>query len=211
MLASTLSIARLSDSSRNDPGMSDLQKGILRKWNDDRGFGFIEPEGGGSDVFAHISVFDITDGSRPLVDDPVVYEIDPSDRRGRAKIVRINKIVPPKPSRLADGFTLVALAAFLAWVWGFIPFGPVFGAYLGMSILTYAFYWVDKRRAVNDEWRLTETTLHTMEALGGWPGALVAQLALRHKTAKKDYQQVYWAIVVVHVVGWAYWLVTNSP
>jgi uncharacterized membrane protein YsdA (DUF1294 family)/cold shock CspA family protein len=191
-------------------GVGEQLKGTLRKWNDDRGFGFIEPEGGGEDVFAHISVFAIDDGRRPEVGEPVLYELDTTTRRARASTVRFTRLRIPKPSRIADAFALVAIAVFLAWLWGGIPLGPIFGAYLGMSILTYAFYWVDKRRAESGHWRLAETTLHVMEALGGWPGALVAQLALRHKVRKPDYQRVFWTIVAIHVVAGAYWVLTSA-
>ncbi len=33
------------------------EQGRLTEWNDERGFGFIEPLGGGARVFAHISEF----------------------------------------------------------------------------------------------------------------------------------------------------------
>ncbi|MFT4569858.1 MAG: uncharacterized membrane protein YsdA (DUF1294 family)/cold shock CspA family protein [Hyphomicrobiaceae bacterium] len=185
--------------------MSELKKGTIRKWNDDRGFGFIQPDGGGPDVFAHISAFEISDGRRPNESEPVLYTIDENARRPRATTVRSAARQRPKPSYFATAFALVAIAVFLAWIWGIVPFGPIFGAYLGMSILTYAFYYVDKRRAETNRWRITETSLHVMEALGGWPGALVAQLALRHKTQKPDYQRVYWAIVAVHAAFGIYW------
>ena len=33
-------------------------------------------------------------------------------------------------------------------------------------------------------WRIREGTLHLVEALGGWPGAFLAQQTMRHKTVK---------------------------
>ena len=40
--------------------------GILRSWNEDRGFGFVAPTHGGAELFVHISAFP-RDGSRPVV------------------------------------------------------------------------------------------------------------------------------------------------
>lgn len=48
--------------------------GVLRSWNDDRGFGFIAPSHGGTDIFVHISAFP-RDGSRPTVGETVTYEL----------------------------------------------------------------------------------------------------------------------------------------
>jgi cold shock CspA family protein len=48
--------------------------GILRSWNDDRGFGFIAPTHGGAEVFVHISAFP-RDGARPTVGEKLTYEL----------------------------------------------------------------------------------------------------------------------------------------
>lgn len=48
--------------------------GILRSWDDDRGFGFIAPTQGGRELFVHISAF-ARDGSRPTVGETVSYEL----------------------------------------------------------------------------------------------------------------------------------------
>lgn len=50
--------------------------GTLRTWNDDRGFGFIAPTGGGREIFVHISAFP-RDGSRPTVGERLSYETAP--------------------------------------------------------------------------------------------------------------------------------------
>lgn len=49
--------------------------GKLAKWNDDRGFGFIEPAVGTEETFVHISAFP-RDGIRPRIDELVSFEID---------------------------------------------------------------------------------------------------------------------------------------
>ncbi len=41
----------------------------------------------------------------------------------------------------------------------------------------------------------TEAQRHKFELMGGWPGALIAQQAFRHKTRKVSLQVVFWAIV----------------
>jgi uncharacterized membrane protein YsdA (DUF1294 family) len=65
------------------------------------------------------------------------------------------------------------------------------------SMATFGLYWHDKRRAQANGWRIPESTLHAFSLLGGWPGAYVAQQYLRHKTAKRWFQFVYWVIVLV--------------
>ena len=32
-------------------------EGIIKSWNDERGFGFIEPSPGGQEIFVHIKAF----------------------------------------------------------------------------------------------------------------------------------------------------------
>jgi uncharacterized membrane protein YsdA (DUF1294 family) len=50
-----------------------------------------------------------------------------------------------------------------------------------MSIVCFAVYGLDKRQAVNGGRRLPERTLHVLEFLGGWPGAIFGQWHFCHK------------------------------
>ena len=82
----------------------------------------------------------------------------------------------------------------------------VFVAYVFVSLMTYYFYWDDKRRAQRNEWRIPEANLHFWSLLGGWPGAFVAQQQFRHKTKKYSFLAVFWLIVIAHQVLWFDWL-----
>ena len=57
------------------------RRGLLRSWNDDKGFGFIQPEQGGAELFAHISA--MRGERRPVAGDQVSYVVG-KDSRGRA-------------------------------------------------------------------------------------------------------------------------------
>lgn len=81
----------------------------------------------------------------------------------------------------------------------------VIAAYLFMSGLAFWLYWLDKQRATRGQWRIPERTLHAVEIVGGWPGAWLAQRVFRHKWKKTGYMIVFWTIVGVHMVGWAWW------
>ncbi|WP_339650114.1 DUF1294 domain-containing protein [Halopseudomonas pelagia] len=84
------------------------------------------------------------------------------------------------------------------------------GAYAGVSLVSFFLYWSDKRAAEQSSQRTPEKVLHLSELLGGWPGALVAQQLLRHKTRKASYQQLCWLIIVVHQLFWVDWVLLDS-
>jgi uncharacterized membrane protein YsdA (DUF1294 family) len=81
--------------------------------------------------------------------------------------------------------------------------GAVLAIYGVASVATFVVYALDKRAARRARWRVPERTLHLFELLGGWPGAMVAQKTLRHKTVDASFRLVFWIIVALHVVGWA--------
>lgn len=68
-----------------------------------------------------------------------------------------------------------------------------------MSVLTLLCYGWDKRQSKRSGWRVPEKRLHLLSLLGGWPGALLAQRWLRHKTIKTRFRVVFWLTVVMHI------------
>ena len=66
--------------------------------------------------------------------------------------------------------------------------------------LAMLFYYGDKTAAQRGESRIQESTLHLLELAGGWPGALLAQRLLRHKTVKASYRSSFWTMVALHIV-----------
>lgn len=73
------------------------------------------------------------------------------------------------------------------------------GAYYLLSPITFFAYGLDKQSAREGRWRTRENTLHFLSLLGGWPGALVAQGWLRHKTKKEKFRADFLLTVVVNL------------
>ncbi len=99
---------------------------------------------------------------------------------------------------------------FLAAVAGLVLAGKlpaaVFVAYLAASLIAYAVYAWDKSAARDRQWRIPENTLHLLALLGGWPGALIAQQRLRHKTKKVSFLLVFWGTVALNCGALGWWL-----
>ena len=61
-----------------------------------------------------------------------------------------------------------------------------------------AFFW-DKNRAIQNGWRVQESTLLFLSFLGGSPGAKWTQQSLRHKTRKQPFGRSLNIIVGFHI------------
>jgi len=96
----------------------------------------------------------------------------------------------------------------LSFYFGYTPL-LVTVLFVFASIITFAFYYKDKSAAISDSWRTSETTLHIMSLLCGWPGAIVAQQTFRHKTKKKSFRIVFWMTVFLNLVAFT-WLHTQE-
>lgn len=187
--------------------------GRLSDWNDEKGFGFVEPNGGGDRAFVHIKAFQ-RGSRRPLAGDLISYTVA-RDERGRLNALEVRHAgekveaprTPPRVPRAVLGSASLALAAAL----GALRVLPaiVVLALFGLSLVAYAMYWLDKSAAQRGGQRTPENTLHLVGLAGGWPGALIAQQHFRHKTVKQPFQVVFWVTVGVNVAALA-WLVRSG-
>ncbi len=96
--------------------------------------------------------------------------------------------------------TLYAVAAALR---GVPPWTDLL--YAGASALCFAFYAIDKSAARAGRERVSESMLLSLGVVGGWPGAIVAQQLLRHKTAKRTFRIRFWLSVVANVAIFFWW------
>jgi len=187
-------------------------QGKIAYWNEDKGYGFIQPETGTKQVFVHIRAYS-KHAERPAVEDKVSYAVS-TDTQGRPCAVKVKKAGEKRSgergSKAYSGYVLIALS-FLSIVGvsvlaAGIPV-EVFYLYVAASIITFSAYARDKSAARNEGWRTSENTLHTLALVGGWPGAMIAQQTLRHKSKKTEFRMVFWVTVVLNC-GVYVWLFT---
>ena len=87
-----------------------------------------------------------------------------------------------------------------------LPLG-IMMLYLAASVAAAIVYRVDKSAAQTGRWRTAESTLHVLSLIGGWPGALVAQHMLRHKSRKVSFRVAFLATVALNcgALLWFLW------
>lgn len=199
-----------------------MAQGTIERWVVERGFGFIAPEEGGEEVFAHIKAFAVRDPA-PRPGARVRYRLarDAQGRRRAEEVAYVGGVAAPHPARarpsprsvpprLGGGQgalwgRLVLGVAALAALYGLVRSGALpgwAGAVLaGLSAVTFVAYGLDKGAAVRQGWRTAETRLHLLALLGGWPGALLAQALFRHKHRKTTFLAQFWVTVVLNVAA----------
>ena len=180
-------------------------QGRLSGWNDDKGFGFVMPIGGGDRAFVHIKAFART-SRRPLDGDLITYTVTRDARdRLQAGAIRFVGDTAPQDDRATPGWLGPAFALlFVAALAGTVFIGQlqmnVLLAYAAMSGVAFIAYGLDKSAARAGKQRTQETTMHLIGLCCGWPGALLAQRMFWHKSRKREFQDTFWGTVVINVL-----------
>lgn len=195
-------------------------QGKITDWKDELGYGFVSPNGDGAlntsgkRAFVHIKNFS-NSSARPNNGDFITYELD-TDKNQRlfAKNIAFSghkktQNSPRKNSSLGVKFSII-FCVFLAIsvLAGKLPL-VVLEIYGILSAITFANYALDKSAAQKGRWRTAESQLHLLSLIGGWPGAVLAQKVLRHKSVKKAFQSVFYATVIINCAALA-WLISSQ-
>ena len=189
-------------------------KGKLLKWNNEKAFGFIAPNGGGDDVFIHKTAF--SNGKRtPQINELITFSIA-KDKQGRYcanDATYSGEKLKKKQAKNVNKFSIILSILFLmslpiAVVMELMPQNIAF-SYFVASAVTFIAYAFDKAKAKRGVWRTPESTLHLLALIGGWPGAALAQQTLRHKSRKRAFRITFWLTVIINISAFT-WLLFFS-
>lgn len=189
-------------------------KGKITSWNDDKGYGFITPLSGGKQIFIHISAL-ANRNRRPELNEVVTYSVS-SDKQGRPCAANAtlagDKLIKKAPKKSSTSLLLFAalfmVAIGISALTGNLSYWVPVG-YVALSLIAFVAYAIDKSAAQRGGWRTSEGTLLFLGLAGGWPGALIAQETLRHKSKKASFRGVFWVTVLMNCIALA-WLHTES-
>jgi uncharacterized membrane protein YsdA (DUF1294 family)/cold shock CspA family protein len=179
------------------------QQGQLTQWDDGKGYGFIMPADGEPKLFVHIKDFGLR-AQRPSVGETLSFELG-QDAQGKRRALRVRGLAVVKSTAVEEksaknlylipAFAALFLLFHLLW---HLP-AALWGTYMAMSLATFIVYAGDKRAASKMQQRVPERTLHLLALGCGWPGALLAQQLLRHKSSKPAFLRRFWMTVAANI------------
>ena len=79
---------------------------------------------------------------------------------------------------------------------------------LVINAVTFLLYGIDKYKAKKGQWRISEATLLTMDAISGSIGALAGMRLWHHKTMHKKFKYGI-PVIIIFQVALAVYLLTN--
>lgn len=183
-------------------------QGKIIKWKNDKGFGFVTADDGGKDIFIHKKSF-LNLSKKPEVGSVITFDIisNLEGKRWGVDILFYEQRDPRNKKLIISRLTSILLSLisciFLTTL-SYLTFKCILpkqiaAVYFGISIITFIIYRRDKLAAEYNDWRTPEIFLHLLSLIGGWPGALIAQRILNHKSKKFNFQIIFWIIVFFNV------------
>ncbi len=189
-----------------------MANGILEQWLDQKGYGFIRAENGVR-VWCHIRSFTRL-SRRPLEGDEVSFMINNTPRGNVAVDIEIaglplsasekDSLADLWQAGLAIGIYLLLPVLVLP---GWLPM-PVIPAAAVTGMVTALLYYRDKRIATGraaTTWRISESTIHFWELLGGWPAGILCRRLLHHKSRKTGFRLVSALCMAVNLAAVFLW------
>lgn len=71
---------------------------------------------------------------------------------------------------------------------------------LVLSTISFILMGIDKSRAKNNKWRISEKTLLTIALVGGACGGLIGMYVFRHKTQHTKFSIGFPIIAIIHII-----------
>jgi uncharacterized membrane protein YsdA (DUF1294 family)/cold shock CspA family protein len=188
-------------------------QGTIENWDDERGFGFVTPDGDGLRAFVHIKSFR-TRWRRPVDGDVILYDLTLDEQnRNRAENIRYKyagemNVPEMRPVSLGVIFSVAFVGLLLAlYALKMLPV-VILLHYLILSLVAFLAYAFDKSAAKQKRWRTKESTLQALAFFSGWPGAVLGQRVFWHKVSKHEFQMVFWMLVCLNC-GIFFWTLTK--
>lgn len=188
--------------------------GKIVDWDSASNSGYALAKAGGSRVFIEAKDFEDS-GYKAVIGQQIKFEIS-EPKRGKP-IGKSIQFVGPKIAKrklpilgLVWG-AIVTIAGLIGWLLISQALPKALIIYYGaVSVISFISYYIDKRAARKDLWRIRERTLQLWSMLGGWPGALLAQGMFRHKIRKLSFMVIFWGIVGLHLSLLFYYLTAEG-
>jgi uncharacterized membrane protein YsdA (DUF1294 family) len=70
-----------------------------------------------------------------------------------------------------------------------------------VNIIAFIMFGVDKKRAINDQWRISEKTLLGVALAGGSVGSFAGMQFFRHKTRDLKFKTLIPVFIVAHIAA----------
>ncbi len=114
-----------------------MRKGLLVKWKDDKGFGFIQPSDGSKEIFLHISKIKGA-SRRPKVGDTIIYKLTTADGKVCATNASIEGVAPlsPRKQQKAKKWSFMKILIRIPVAIGFLILATQFSGSRSPSLIT---------------------------------------------------------------------------